>query len=775
MARGSLPRLALMCFVFALGSAAHAQELEEATQRAQRIEGSVTDQSSAPVAGARVSLLAGQTVTAQTRTDAVGHFVLLLNPRAEAVRLVIEAEGFARYEHRWREPVPGDVRLEIKLTLPAFAERVSITATRTETRLNETAASVTAVSGEELDATGAQTIDDSLRQVAGFQLFRRTGSRAANPTAQGVSLRGVGASGASRALVFADGLPLNDPFGGWVYWGRVARASVQSMEVLRGGASHLYGSGALGGVINIFTRRPIAAKLLRLDASYGQQDTHQASLYTSASARGWGASLAAESFGTRGYVIVPEGERGAVDVPANVRYQTLNVRLERELGSGFNGFLQGSYFKEARSNGTPLQTNGTRIRQLSLGFDIKSQKLGALYARAYLGAQVFDQNFSAVSLDRRGESLTRIQRVPAQSTGLMLQWTRTFGARQTFVAGLDAREVRGASDELGFVQGAPSAFNGAGGRERTFGVFVEDIVRIGPDLFITGGVRFDRWRNYDAFSGTRPVRQPQQASLIQLPDRTEAAFSPYLSALYRVNRWLNLSAGGYRAFRQPTLNELYRSFRVGDVLTLANENLRAERLTGGEAGAYITLADNRLNVRATYFYALVTRPVANVTLNASPNLITRRRQNLGRTRSAGLELEAGARLSEHWSVSFGYLFADARVMRFPAQTALEGLMLPQVARHQLTFQTELKARRNRFALQGRLSGQQFDDDQNLFRLAPFFTLDAYASRSLARSLELFVAAENVFNRRAEVGRTPVLTVGPPVTLRAGFKVRLGAP
>ena len=67
----------------------------------------------------------------------------------------------------------------------------------------------------------ALTLDDFLRRVPGFTLFRRTSSLVAHPTAQGVSLRGVGPSGASRSLVLADGIPLNDPFGGWVYWSRV--------------------------------------------------------------------------------------------------------------------------------------------------------------------------------------------------------------------------------------------------------------------------------------------------------------------------------------------------------------------------------------------------------------------------------------------------------------------------------------------------------------------------------------------------------------------------
>src|SRR5437762_12765266 len=150
-----------------------------------------------------------------------------------------------------------------------------VTASRTETRVSDTAASVAVLSNEDLSTTAALTVDDALRQIPGFALFRRTGSRTANPTSQGVSLRGVGASGASRAVVLDDGIPLNDAFGGWVYWGRVPRAALDRVEVLRGGASDLYGSSAMGGVVQ-FIRRDGG---LFFDACAGSQRTGTASLF----------------------------------------------------------------------------------------------------------------------------------------------------------------------------------------------------------------------------------------------------------------------------------------------------------------------------------------------------------------------------------------------------------------------------------------------------------------------------------------------------------------
>ncbi|HYO91669.1 MAG TPA: TonB-dependent receptor, partial [Pyrinomonadaceae bacterium] len=164
-----------------------------------------------------------------------------------------------------------------------------------------------------------------------------------------------------------------------------------------------------------------------------------------------------------------------------------------------------------------------------------------------------------------------------------------------------------------------------------------------------------------------------------------------------------------------------------------------------------------------------------VTLRAQPGLITRQRQNLGRTRSRGLELEADARLSSDWTLSGGYLFVDATVLEFPANIALEGKRVPQVARHQLTFQARYsKESFLTLAFQGRASSTQFDDDQNLLPLEPYFTLDAYLSRRITRNMEAFLAAENLFNQRYTVGRTPIRTIGPPLLLRIGFRLRLGA-
>jgi len=731
----------------------------------------VTDQNGAPISGAEVTF-AGQAATVTRATDAEGRFVF--DAQGETAMMTIRARGFETASRVWSATDSDSARLKITLAAERLSEQMTVTASRAETRVSDTAASVTVLSSQDLSTTAALTLDDALRQVPGFSLLRRSGSRTANPTSQGVSFRGVGPSGASRAVVLADGIPINDPFGGWVYWGRVPREALSRIEVVQGGASSLYGTDALGGVVNLISR-DTRESALSFETSYGNQQTPDFSLFAGGRLFQWAAQFSAEAFHTDGYVLVNEAERGRVDTKAGAEHTTLDLMLERLLADRGRIFLRGSLFDESRENGTPLQTNNTYIRQVSLGSDLQSARAGSFSVRAFALTQIYNQDFTSIAADRNSETLTRSQRVPAQQVGVLTQWSRAAGSRQTFVAGVDAREVRGASDELVFVAGLVTSSVGSGGRERTVGVFAQDIIRITPRWLLTLGARGDRWRNYDALSSSRPLPAQTPVTNTRFADRIETAFSPRVSLLHKLTENVSLFASGYRAFRAPTLNELYRSFRVGSVLTLANDKLRAERLTGGEAGASFAAFDRKLNVRGTFFWSEIIRPVANVTLSVTPALITRQRQNLGRTRSRGMETEAEARITNTVSISGGYQFLDATVLRFPTNTSLEGLLIPQVPRHLLTFQARYSnPRRLTVSFQGRAGGSQFDDDQNLLPLDRYFTLDAFASRSLGRGVEVFGAFENLTGQRYDIGRTPVRTVGPPLLARVGVRFHWGS-
>ena len=602
------------------------------------------------------------------------------------------------------------------LAQTTLSESITVTATRIETRVADTPASVVVLSKETLDKSAAPTIDDALRQVAGFTLFRRAGSRVANPTTQGVTLRGVGASGASRALVLDDGVPLNDPFGGWVYWGRVPRAALERVEVLRGGASELYGSSAMGGVVQFIRRKSPGVSA---EVSAGSEATANAMAFLGMKH----FTAAADLFTTDGYVLVRPGQRGAVDVAADSRHATLDLTARSE-----RAFVRASYYDESRNNGTPLQENDTTIRHLSAGAD-----LGAFVLRAYVNDQDYFQTFSAIADDRNSERLTVEQSVPSRGVGGSAQWTRVIGERHVLVAGTELRGARGSSDEVRFNANGTSFEISAGGKQRLVAAYIEDLFAVTPSLTVTAGLRTDWWSND---GGTGESREGQ--------------LNPRVSVL-----WRGFSVSAYQAFRAPTLNELYRGFRVGNVNTLPNAALHSENLTGFEAGW------RARNLRLTAFWTNLTDTIANVTLGESGGVITRQRQNLGRTWSRGAELDAEWLLGRDVRVSAGWLFVDATVR----EGDLRGKRIPQVPRNQITAQLQWKT----IGVQTRWSAMQFDDDRNELPLDGYFVADVFASHPLAHGIDATFAVENVFDEDVEVSATPVVTLGQPRAWRIGLR------
>ncbi|MGZ7039395.1 MAG: TonB-dependent receptor, partial [Thermoanaerobaculia bacterium] len=525
------------------------------------------------------------------------------------------------------------------------------------------------------------------------------------------------------------------------------------VEVLRGGASDLYGSAAMGGVVQ-FVRRAAAPSSIVLDASAGSQRAALTSIFASQQRGEWTGTLAGDFYTTAGYVLVDREERGTVDTPADSRHNTIDATLARTFSETDRLFLRASHYRESRDNGTPMQTNDTTTRQLSAGGDAVTGG-GALLLRAYATDQDYAQTFSAIAANRNSERLTVDQRVPSRSAGSTMQWSRAIGLRHAIVAGAEARRVSGESDETQFAASGSVTNAVAGGRQRNGSLFLQDIIAATPRLGITGALRLDSWRNFDAHRDST-----------SLADRSDSAWSPRVSVLYHAADRLSLTASAYRAFRAPTLNELYRGFRLGNVVTLANENLGAERMTAVEAGVRLESSDRRRAIRATLFSMNTTDTIANVTLSTTPSLITRQRQNLGSSRSRGLELEAETHLGSHVRASGGYLFSDA--------TVSGGKRVPQVPRHQATMQLTTEVAHATFALQTRWSTRQFDDDLNQLPLRSYAVVDAFLSHPVSDRITLTFAAENVLNRRVEVSATPVVSLGQPRAGRVGVRYRLAA-
>jgi outer membrane receptor protein involved in Fe transport len=652
---------------------------------------------------------------------------------------------------------------------------VVVTATRAQQAASSLPITVDVFSREDFAASPALAIDDVLKSSAAFSLFRRAHSLMAHPTSQGVSLRNLGPSGAGRTLVLLDGVPLNDPFGGWVAWTKLPRLNLAGAEIVRGGNSSAWGSTTLGGTVQLLTE-PVPGddlagtspqtKHAQVQAELGDFRTRSAEILARHGAGRHTLDVSARAFATEGFWRVGANDRGAIDRRTDSDHQLVQLGWSYATDS-LQGGVTARHFREDRGNGTPFQRNASEETFVSgrLGGALSNRL--RWNAHAYFQTQDFSSGFSAISADRATETPSLDQySVPADAAGAAITGTWRSGDSATTTFGADARWVRGETREAFFLQNGEFTRRRWAGGEQTFaGVFVQHDRTLAPGWRVQLGARGDYWRNH---IGHR--RELDQTSGATLRDETFAPreggeFSPGLGLVWQTTEWLRWRGAAYRAFRVPTLNELYRPFRVGNVITEANPALDVETLEGAELGANLALG--RFRFAVTGFVNELHDAVANVTLGVGPATIPgigfvpaggagRQRRNLDEVRVRGIELSARWQATSALVFRGDYLFSDATVTRAaPPATGLAGLRLAQVPRHTVTAGGDWQPHdRWRLRAQLRHVSSAYEDDANTLRLAPATTWDVRAAYALGRNRagELFVAVENAFAESVETGR-----------------------
>jgi outer membrane receptor protein involved in Fe transport len=724
----------------------------------------ITDKNGSALHDASVLNDAGQLLG---RTDANGQLSVAC---AVPCRVRVSAVGFAE------KNVLLATGTTINLEPVSNIQNITVTAYRTPLSDLESPATTRLLSESAVVSTAAVTLDGELRQVPGVELFRRSSSLVANPASQGISLRGLGSTSASRTLVVEDDVPMNDAFGGWIHWEEQPELALKGVEVLRGGASDLYGSSAIGGVINLLTVHP-NNESAEVKSSYGSEGTYDDSFLGESKRGPWGVLASGGTIGTDGYIQEAPAQRGPVDIASYVHSQNGMTMAERGFGT-VQLSARVSGFNEARSNGTPDQTNGTRVWRYSTGSTWSGPHDGTLLLKLYGSTQHYRQTFSSINNlptseypncnYRCGETLTRFSHTPDNELGAVTHWTQPFKTGLLLLAGADVHDVRVWDNEQTY--GPTSALTNLHDHQRDAAVYSE-ILWIHKSWTITAAGRIDWYQNYDGF-----IRIWQNATWIPDPSQpaqeSQQVFDPRMGVARKLGAHWAVTASGFRAFRAPTPNELYRSTQVGNQLTIPNGSLLSERATGWETG--LATQYKWGSIRASYFLTQVNRPITAVTINPSSSPILLERENLGQIESRGVAVDYQLVPRPWLVVDGGYQFAVATVTN-AGTTSYLGNWIAEVARNLAT--TNLRAYKPKFgtlSMQSRISGRQYDDAANTALLHGYFRMDVYASHNFGKRYEFFAAGENIFNRQIEVAKTPTTTLAMPRVARVGISIKLGA-
>ncbi len=610
------------------------------------------------------------------------------------------------------------------------------------------------IDGSTIDATASGRIEEALARIPGFQQFRRSDSRSANISGQGITLRAIGGNASSRTLLLFDGVPVADAFFGFVPFTALPSGAIASARVTRGSGVGPFGAGAVAGTIELLSRPPDSRPRFDLAAALGSSAAREAALGIALPLGAGHITLDVRHDAGDGFFTTPADQRVAATVAA--RYAATHVALSAAIPVAASATLQPriALFRDDRTlrfAGADNSAEGVDASlRLVAGGRWPLEALAYIQMRDFASVVVSSTSFRP-TLDQRA--------TPTTGWGGKLEVRAPGSASALLRFGADVRGADGRADEdvLSAISGARTLTRRSGGRSLVIGGFVEGDALLGP-LSLTAGARIDHWR-LDA--GFAEEIRPDGSTQLDARFATRSGTIPSVrgAAAWRVADAMTVRASAYTGFRVPTLNELYRGFTVFPVVTRANAALDPERVRGIEAGVEIVPAGG-LTIDITAFDNRLRDAIANVTIGAN----VRQRRNVAAIAVRGLEATVGV-VRGAWRLDGGWAYSDARVQAAAGDSAaapLDGLRPAQTPRHSGSA-TIGWAKAGWLAQIGvRHTGAAFEDDRNSDRLPAATTIDALVRVPIGGGFALVLRAENLADETV-------------VTRNAAGSIDLGAP
>ena len=751
------------------GAMSRAQE-----QSMGSISGVVVDESGSAIEGARITVVSENgTARASSVTKGDGSFALLRLPFGR-YRVQAQSESFESSENLTEiteaSPTPSIV---LRLRVRSLAQEVTVTAaTRSETKIEDLPVSATLVTQEEIHNSAAQSLDQLLLATPGVNL-QEPPSFAQHPTSNAVSMRGLGGE---RTLVLLDGVPLNDAFFGYVQWNQVPLESIDHVEVVRGGASSLWGNYAMSGVINIVTKPPVKNNFSLL-GSYGSYNTYQVGGEGDLVASRWlKLSLRADRFSTEGYNTTPKNQRGPLDIATSFHQNNVQANALFQSSDRLSGYLRGNYHNNDQVLTTPAGVNNQHDAGVTGGLtkwfsDASQLQLNAWFEHSRFITENTDvPTNGTVGLE---EFVQNVHTTPADDFGASAQWTKSLGEKISQIQfGGDFRRISGSDTANIFDEtGAHVRTDLGKGKQQFIGLFGQ--LRFKPfaiplEASLSG--RYDHFRNYDGFDGNPGGSGPQ-------PDKNKNSFDPRLALRYQLLEALALRGAVYRAFRAPTLDNLYRGFSTTSGTFLPNSQLGPETLVGGEVGGDLKVG--RFGAGLTWFRNDVHNLLGSRNLLDSelpPGFFFGSKNiNVGKVRSDGVELTLEYTFSRTVSANAAYTYTRSRVLENPQDPISVGKQTPNIPRNfsVVGLRWQPHARWN-VALQARWVDRTFGDSDNTLPQDSHFVADAHVGYQMTPLMQVFLSLSNLFDRRyvgTNSGFEPQ-KLGPPFQAFLGMRWQL---
>ncbi|MBW1679045.1 MAG: TonB-dependent receptor [Deltaproteobacteria bacterium] len=639
-------------------------------------------------------------------------------------------------------------------------EEIVVTATRTGSELKDVPANVTVITREQIDASSCMRVDDVLRKYAGIDIRRSNGfiGRA------NVSLRGMGEM-PGRTLILMDGMPMNKADTGTTNWNLFGLDDIERIEIVRGPASALYGSSAMGGVINIITRSPEDRPVsLALNSRFGSWRTWGMEGTISGKVGKLGYYISNNHLESDGYQTTPGEDQSPYDIKKDLEEDHLWTKFTYDFTDQASLSLGYLHFEDERGEGEKIYHPEGIYRSWDTdGVDLTYKNTWGKFdwlARGFFREEDYYWNRERL---RRGRYTRYEVDVKRKDGGATIQTSFPRLPWGTLTTGFDYKygSVDGKDDyktEVLVIQNE--------GKQRTFSFFFNDEIKIKKRLVLNIGGRYDYTKSFDGtFSDPSGFLASRDFS-----DESWGEFSPRVGALYHLNESTSLRASIGKAFRAPILDDLYRNGIFRGKFYNANPDLDPETLITYEVGIDHYLTESIL-VRFSGYYTDAEDFFYPIRIGSDPDTgrDVFQRMNVGEVEIYGFEAEATYQINPRWSVFGNFTWNRSRIDEFGPDRTLEGNDLEYTPRVKGNIGVSFfDPKICRVELVGRYVDEMYTNSDNDEELNDYLTVDLKLSRKIGKFGEASLDIMNILDEDYEEysdSRAPGRVIMGMITLK----------
>lgn len=643
-----------------------------------------------------------------------------------------------------------DIDLNIQMFSTAMSmDEFVVTASKTPEHLSEVPGRVEVISSKEIKSDAAKSADELLTQISGVNVDRSMGIFGKSV----VSIRGIVGGEQGRILVLQDGIPINKSDGGTVNWNRINVNNIQKIEIFKGPGSSIYGSNAMGGVINILTKKNTKAGIHGFaNVEYGTYNTWSQNISVGGKlkegTKGFYWNLSANNRTSDGYIDVPEEYRDETIIKIGLKEKGVNARIGYDFDERNNLEIEYNFYDDERGQGQKIQTE--QIREHDTHY-LKGKWKGA--------NGIFNWNISSFYQEEHYKGLRE-----KLSKGNYTSWEidakrKDCGSFINIIADFYKHQMTFGGDyKTGEIDGADIYQTSTDivsnkGIMNNLALYFQDKYTLTEELKITAGIRFDRVNFHDGefqIEGMTGETNFMEDFVGNLEEHDWTSFTPKAAIHYDFTNKINTYVAWSKGFRAPTLDDLSRSGFISGGFKIANPNLGPETVYSYEWGMNIKLGEKLKIMPGVYYmkgedfmYYLAT---GEKIFGGRKDVL--QKQNITEVKIYGADLDVKYQLSNDLNLYANYTYTKSEIKKFEDQPELEGKSLTYTPDHMVNAGFSFEHKIANFSLNFHYQDKRFRDDENEEVLADYATFDAKLWKEITMNdlkLNLYLDINNLMD------------------------------